>query len=73
MEVELETTRENCDENMQQAVLLERERFTQMQWDMELLRKQCLEMELKLKKEQVSSSVINIFFIRTVLLNYENL
>ncbi|TYG98018.1 hypothetical protein ES288_A10G084200v1 [Gossypium darwinii] len=52
LEVELETTRENCDENMQQAVLLERERFTQMQWDMELLRKQCLEMELKLKKEQ---------------------
>ncbi|KAG8481975.1 hypothetical protein CXB51_026907 [Gossypium anomalum] len=52
LEVELETTRENCDENMQQAVLLERERFTQMQWDMELLRNQCLEMELKLKKEQ---------------------
>ncbi|KAL4386465.1 hypothetical protein GQ457_09G008170 [Hibiscus cannabinus] len=52
LEVELETTRENCDENMQQAVLLERERFTQMQWDMELLRKQCLEMELKLKNEQ---------------------
>ncbi|KAA3479447.1 golgin subfamily A member 4-like [Gossypium australe] len=52
LEVELETTRENCDENMQQAVLLERERFTQMQWDMELLRKHCLEMELKLKKEQ---------------------
>ncbi|KAE8680829.1 signal recognition particle 54 kDa protein 2-like [Hibiscus syriacus] len=52
LEVELETTRENCDENMQQAVLLERERFTQMQWDMELLRKQCLEMEMKLKTEQ---------------------
>ncbi|XWS19110.1 hypothetical protein CRYUN_Cryun32bG0103100 [Craigia yunnanensis] len=52
LEVELETTRENCDENMQQAVLLERERFTQMQWDMEELRKQCLEMELKLKTEQ---------------------
>ncbi|XVF86421.1 hypothetical protein PTKIN_Ptkin18bG0038500 [Pterospermum kingtungense] len=52
LEVELETTRENCDENMQQAVLLERERFTQMQWDIEELRKQCLEMELKLKNEQ---------------------
>ncbi|XP_021298133.1 PX domain-containing protein EREX isoform X2 [Herrania umbratica] len=52
LEVELETTRDNCDENMQQAVLLERERFTQMQWDMEELRKQCLEMELKLKTEQ---------------------
>ena len=53
LEVELETTRENCDENMQQAILLERERFTQMQWDMEELRKQCLEIELKLKTEQV--------------------
>ncbi|XVF24763.1 hypothetical protein REPUB_Repub13aG0155400 [Reevesia pubescens] len=52
LEVELETTRENCDENMQQAVLLERERFTQMMWDMEELRKHCLEMELKLKTEQ---------------------
>ncbi|XWS16486.1 hypothetical protein CRYUN_Cryun34aG0092200 [Craigia yunnanensis] len=52
LEVEVETTRENCDENMQQAILLERERFTQMQWDMEELRKQCLEMELKLKTEQ---------------------
>lgn len=52
LEMELETTRENCDENMHQAVLLERERFTQLQWDMEELRKQCLEMELKLKTEQ---------------------
>ncbi|KAL5825221.1 hypothetical protein ACOSQ3_021284 [Xanthoceras sorbifolium] len=52
LEVELETTRENCKENMQQAVLTEKERFTQMQWDMEELRKQCLEMELKLKYEQ---------------------
>ncbi|XP_022724099.1 PX domain-containing protein EREX-like isoform X2 [Durio zibethinus] len=52
LEMELETTRENCDESMHQAVLLERERFTQMQWDMEELRNQCLEMELKLKIEQ---------------------
>lgn len=53
MEVELETTSENCKENMQQAVLNEKERFTQMQWDMEELRKQLLETELKLKYEQV--------------------
>ncbi|KAK4837071.1 hypothetical protein QYF36_002594 [Acer negundo] len=52
LEVELETTRENCKENMQQAVLSEKERITQMQWDMEELRKQCLETELKLKYEQ---------------------
>ncbi|KAJ4845503.1 hypothetical protein Tsubulata_013016 [Turnera subulata] len=52
LELDLETTRENCKENMQQAVLLERERFTQVQWDVEELRRQCLEMELKLKSEQ---------------------
>ncbi|KAK0595126.1 hypothetical protein LWI29_003825 [Acer saccharum] len=52
LEVELETTRENCKENMQQAVLSEKERITQMQWDIEELRKQCLETELKLKYEQ---------------------
>ncbi|GMY34065.1 PX domain-containing protein EREX [Fagus crenata] len=52
LEVELETTRQNCKDNMQQAVLTERERFTQMQWDLEELRSKCLEMELKLKTEQ---------------------
>lgn len=52
LEVELETTSENCKENMQQAVLNEKERFTQMQWDMEELRKLLLETELKLKYEQ---------------------
>ena len=53
MEVELETTRLNCKENMQQAVLTEKERFTQMQWDMEELRRKCLELEMKLKLEEV--------------------
>lgn len=52
LEVELETTSQNCKDNMQQAVLTERERFTQMQWDMEELRGRCLEMELKLRSEQ---------------------
>ncbi|KAG6789054.1 hypothetical protein POTOM_005138 [Populus tomentosa] len=52
LEVDLETTRNNCKENMQQAVLIERERFTQTQWDVEELRRQCLELELKLKLEQ---------------------
>ncbi|KAK7261946.1 hypothetical protein RIF29_28270 [Crotalaria pallida] len=52
LEVELETTRVNCRENMQQAVLTEKERFTQMQWDMEELRRKCLEMETKLKSEE---------------------
>ncbi|XP_015933278.1 PX domain-containing protein EREX isoform X1 [Arachis duranensis] len=52
LEVELETTRLNCRENMQQAVLTEKERFTQMQWDMEELRRKCLELEMKLKSEE---------------------
>lgn len=53
MEVELETTRLNCRENMQQTVLAEKERFTQMQWDIEELRRKCLETETKLKLEEV--------------------
>jgi len=53
LEVELETTRLNCQENMQQAVLAEKERFTQMQWDIEELRRKCMETELKLKLEEV--------------------
>ncbi|XP_061351293.1 PX domain-containing protein EREX [Gastrolobium bilobum] len=52
LEVELETTRLNCRENMQQAVLNEKERLTQMQWDMEELRRKCLETEMKLKFEE---------------------
>lgn len=51
--MELETTRQKSKENLQQAILVERERFTKMQWDMEELRRKSLEMELKLKSEQV--------------------
>ena len=53
MEVELETTQLNCRENMHQAVLAERERFTQMQWDIEELRRKCMDMEMKWKSEEV--------------------
>lgn len=52
LEVELETTQLNCRENMQQVVLAEKERFTQMQWDIEELRRKCLETETKLKLEE---------------------
>ncbi|KAL1191343.1 PX domain-containing protein EREX [Cardamine amara subsp. amara] len=45
LEVELETTRESCKQSMERTVLDEKERFTQIQWDMEELRKQCMEME----------------------------
>lgn len=53
LDVELESTKQKNKENLQQAILLERERVTQMQWDMEELRRKCLEMESKLKSEQV--------------------
>lgn len=53
MEVELETSKQKNKENLQQAILIERERFTQMQWDMEELRRKSLEMEMKLKSESV--------------------
>ncbi|XP_008219512.1 PREDICTED: uncharacterized protein LOC103319712 isoform X1 [Prunus mume] len=56
LEVELETTRQKSKENLQQAILIERERFTKMQWDMEELRRKSLEMELKLKSEQDNRS-----------------
>ncbi|XP_023642716.1 PX domain-containing protein EREX [Capsella rubella] len=45
LEVELETTRESCKQGMEKTVLDEKERFTQIQWDMEELRKQCMDME----------------------------
>lgn len=53
LEVELETTKQKNKENLQQAILIERERFTQMQWDMEELRRKSLEMEMKFKSESV--------------------
>ncbi|KAL8090044.1 PX domain-containing protein EREL2-like isoform X1 [Apium graveolens] len=52
LEVELETTKQRSKENLQQAVLVEKERLTQMQWEMEELRRNSFEMELKLKSQQ---------------------
>lgn len=52
LEEELETTKQRSKENLQQAILMERERLTQMQWDMEELRRKSLEMEFKLKSQQ---------------------
>ncbi|ESR63633.1 hypothetical protein CICLE_v10007589mg [Citrus x clementina] len=52
LEVELETTKQKSKETLQQAILSERERLTQMQWDMEELRQKSLEMEWKLKSKQ---------------------
>ncbi|KAL9267960.1 PX domain-containing protein [Drosera capensis] len=52
LETELEIARETNKESLKNAVSSERERYTQMQWDMEELRKRCLESELRLKNEQ---------------------
>ncbi|XP_019415544.1 PREDICTED: uncharacterized protein LOC109327029 [Lupinus angustifolius] len=59
LEVELEATKQKSKENLQQAVLIERERFTQMQWDMEVLRQKSLELEMKLKSEGGGNSSQN--------------
>ncbi|KAF2303810.1 hypothetical protein GH714_023536 [Hevea brasiliensis] len=56
LEAELETTKQKNKENLQQAILIERERLTQMQWDMEELRRKSLEMELKLKSREDENS-----------------
>lgn len=52
--MELETTKQRSKENLQQAVIVEKERLTQMQWEMEELRRNSFEMELKLKSRQVT-------------------
>lgn len=59
--MELETTTQNCKENIEQAILTETERSTQMQWDIEELRRKCMELELKLKSEEVCSFNCLIF------------
>ncbi|XP_023634607.1 PX domain-containing protein EREL1 isoform X2 [Capsella rubella] len=57
LEGELETTKQRSKENLEQAIMSERERLNQMQWDMEELRQKSYEMEMKLKKEEVGSSL----------------
>jgi len=52
LEVELEATKQKGRETLQQAILAERERITQMQWDMDELCRKYSEMESNLKIEQ---------------------
>lgn len=61
--MELETTKQKSKENLEQAILAERERFTQMQWDMEELRQRSYEMELKLKSKQVYDILLYSLFL----------
>ncbi|XP_051147694.1 PX domain-containing protein EREL2-like isoform X2 [Andrographis paniculata] len=52
LETELESTKKSVEENLERAMSAEEERITQMQCDMEELRKRCIEMELRLKSKQ---------------------
>ncbi|XP_042470255.1 PX domain-containing protein EREL1-like isoform X3 [Zingiber officinale] len=52
LEVEVEAIEQKGKENLQQAILNERDRVTQMQWDMDELCRKCSEMEAKLMFEQ---------------------
>ncbi|CAM0908799.1 unnamed protein product [Alopecurus aequalis] len=52
LEVELDATKQKSRDTLQQAILAERERITQMQWDMDELRRKYSEMESNLKIEQ---------------------
>lgn len=70
LDVELESTKQKNKENLQQAILLERERVTQMQWDMEELRRKCLEMDSKLKCEQVLESSHPPLWLNNFLINF---
>lgn len=66
LEIELDSLKQSGQENLQQAVLTEKEKFTEMQWDMEELRRKCVEMELKLAAEQVychSLLLQNVIFL----------
>ncbi|CAN7015497.1 unnamed protein product [Brassica rapa subsp. trilocularis] len=56
LEGELETTKQRSKDNLEQAILTERERCTQIQWDMEELRQKSYEMEMKLKAREDGSS-----------------
>ncbi|CAL9234014.1 unnamed protein product [Arabidopsis halleri] len=56
LEVELETTKQRNKENLEQALMTERQSVTQMQWDMEELRQKTFEMELRLKSKEDGSA-----------------
>ena len=55
----MEATKQKGRETLQQAILVERERITQMQWDMDELRRKYSEMESNLKIEQVAFSSLS--------------
>lgn len=61
LEGELERSKENLEQDI---IMIERERFTQTQWDMEELRQKSYEMEMKLKSREVGFEIVlrNYFY-----------
>lgn len=57
----MEATKQKGRDTLQQAILAERERITQMQWDMDELRRKYSEMESNLKTEQVTFSSLSLW------------
>lgn len=70
--MELETTKQRSKENLQQAILVEKERLTQMQWEMEELRRNSFEMELKLNSRQVTYYAAVLPYLYMFLVRYSN-
>jgi hypothetical protein len=63
LEVELEATKKKDKEILHQAVLTEREKITQLQWDKDELYRKYSEMESNLKIEQVGFPLCLLFVI----------
>lgn len=77
LETELESSKQTGKENLEQALSIERERFTQLQWDMQELRRESMEVEFRLKAEQVCicsyARPVPISIFRRVSSNLTNL
>ncbi|KAL0906303.1 hypothetical protein M5K25_024786 [Dendrobium thyrsiflorum] len=56
LEVDLNITKQRSKENLQQAILIERERLTQTQWAMDELSQKYLELETKFMFEQIEKN-----------------
>lgn len=59
----MEVTKQKSKETLQHAILFERERVREMQWDLEELRKKCFQIESKLKSQQVCFHVSFSFYM----------
>lgn len=65
--MELETSKQWGKENLQQAILNEKDRYTKMQWDAQDFKRKCMELEQKLKSEQVWFFMKSLSFLFDLL------